>query len=201
MKIGVLGTGMVGQAIGGKLKALGHDVKTGSRQAKDAFVTFADAATHGELVFNCTSGAGSIDALKGAGESNLSGKVLVDVANPLDFSKGMPPSLLISNTDSLGETIQRAFPHAKVVMAFNTINCELMVNPGKLKGAHDLLICGNDAGAKAEVTRIAQDWFGWKNVVDVGDLSAARGTEAYLLLWVRLWGALQSPDFNLTLVR
>ncbi len=201
MKIAVLGTGMVGQAIGGKLKALGHDVKTGSRTAKDGIVTFADAARHGELLFNCTAGTGSVDALKAAGEANLSGKVLVDVANPLDFSNGMPPSLTISNTDSLGETIQRTFPRARVVKAFNTVNCELMVNPRKLNGTHVLPICGNDAAAKKEVTHIAEQWFGWPAVLDLGDLSAARGTEAYLLLWVRLWGALQSPDFNIGIVR
>lgn len=102
MRIGVLGTGMVGRAISGKLDELGHDVRVGSRTASDGAVEFADAAAHGEVVFNCTNGAASLDALAAAGAGNLDGKVLIDVANPLDFSQGRPPSLLVSNTDSLG---------------------------------------------------------------------------------------------------
>ncbi|MCC6873435.1 MAG: NAD(P)-binding domain-containing protein [Sandaracinaceae bacterium] len=215
MKIGVLGTGMVGDAIGSKLVALGHDVKMGSRTAGGekaaAWVkkagkgasegTFADAAAHGEVLFNCTNGAGSIAALEAAGKGNLAGKILIDIANPLDFSKGMPPSLFVSNTDSLGEQIQRAFPELKVVKTLNTMNCQLMVEPGKLEGEHDVFVSGNDAEAKGRVTEILRGWFGWKNVIDLGDITTARGTESWLPLWVRLWGARGTADFNLHVVR
>jgi predicted dinucleotide-binding enzyme len=215
MKIGILGTGMVGQTIASKLTELGHDVRMGSRAAGNekakAWVkqagarasegTFADAAAFGELVFNCTSGGASLDALNAAGAANLRGKVLVDVANPLDFSKGMPPTLFVSNDDSLGERIQRALPETKVVKALNTINCLLMVQPGKLAEESDVFVCGNDAQAKGRVSEILRGWFGWKRVVDLGDISMARGTEAYLLLWIRLYAALGTGDFNIKIVR
>jgi hypothetical protein len=216
MKLGVLGTGSVGQTIAGKLVALGHEVTMGARDAgnekaaawakpagpKASQGTFADAAAAGEILFNCTSGAASLEVLRAANEANLRGKILVDISNPLDFSKGMPPTLFTPSGDSLGEQIQRAFPELKVVKALNTITAALMVDPGSVAGGeHDALICGNDAGAKAKVTEILRGWFGWKHVVDVGDLTAARGTEAYLLLWVRLYGALQTPNFNVHLVR
>jgi predicted dinucleotide-binding enzyme len=216
MNIGVLGTGMVGQAIGSRLVGLGHEVRMGSRQAVNekaqAWVkaqgvrasagTFADAAKFGELVFNCTAGMASLEALKAAGAANLNGKVLIDISNPLDFSKGMPPTLFVSNGDSLGEQIQRAFPEAKVVKALNTLNCDLMVNPLGLNGGeHDVFVCGNDATAKGRVVEILKGWFGWKHVVDLGDLSAARGTESYLLLWLRRYGALKTANFNLKVVR
>ena len=215
MKIGVLGTGGVGSAIATKLVSLGHDVKMGSRSAASdkalAWVasagsrasagTFADAAAFGELLLNCTAGANSLAALQAAGASNLAGKILIDVANPLDFSKGMPPTLTVCNSDSLGEQIQRAFPETKVVKALNTVSNILMINPAALPGDHDLLICGNDAAAKAHVTELLMGWFGWNTVVDVGDITAARGTEAILLLWVRLFGRFQTPQFNFHIVR
>jgi 8-hydroxy-5-deazaflavin:NADPH oxidoreductase len=215
MKFGVLGSGMVGSTIATKLVSLGHEVKMGSRDAQNpkakAWVvstgrgasqgTFADAAAFGEIVFNCTAGLGSLDSLKSAGESALRGKILVDVANPLDFSKGMPPTLFVSNDDSLGETIQRTFPGTKVVKALNTVSAHVMVNPGRVPGDHDIFVCGNDAGAKAQVVRLLKDEFGWKNVNDVGDITAARGTESYLHLWLRLYGALQTADFNMHIVR
>lgn len=215
MKIGVLGTGMVGNVIGTKLVQLGHEVRMGSRTAdnpkgkewlktaggKGSLGTFADAASFGELLFNCTHGMGSLDALKQAGASNLKGKILVDVANALDFSKGMPPSLSVCNTDSLAEQIQRAHPDVKVVKALNTVNCNLMVNPSIVKGDHDLFVCGNDAQAKTKVTDILKNWFGWKSVVDVGDITAARATEMLLPLWVRLMGLYKSPNFNFKIVR
>jgi predicted dinucleotide-binding enzyme len=216
MKLGVLGTGSVGQAIGGKLVALGHEVKMGSRTATNekaaAWVktagggasqgTFADAAAFGELVFNCTSGAGTLEAARAAGEANLRGKVLIDVSNSLDFSHGFPPTLFTGNSDSLGEQLQRALPETKVVKSLNTVNANLMVDAGSLAGGdHDVFVSGNDAGAKARVAEILRDWFGWKNVVDLGDITTARGTESYLALWVRLYGALKTPQFNIKLVR
>ena len=215
MKIGVLGTGTVGQTIGGKLCTLGHEVRMGARQSGNdkaaAWVkqagphasqgTFADAAGFGEMVFNCTAGAGSLDALQAAGAGNLAGKVLVDVSNPLDFSRGMPPSLFLSNTDSLGEQIQRAFPGARVVKTLNTVTADVMVDPGRVgQGNHDIFLSGNDGAAKGRVAELLGG-FGWKNIFDLGDISTSRGTEAYLLLWIRLWGSLGSPDFNIHLVR
>ncbi len=169
MKIAVLGTGMVGQAIGNKLVALGHEVKMGSRTAtnekavawvkeagaKASTGTFADAAAFGEVVFNCTAGGASLDALKAAGEGNLKGKTIVDISNSLDFSKGMPPTLSVCNDDSVGERIQKAFPDAHVVKTLNTVNCGLMIEPGKLAGGdHTMFMCGNDAGAKSKVREI-----------------------------------------------
>jgi len=215
MNIGVLGTGMVGETIGTKLIQLGHDVKMGSRTVNNekaaAWVrqnsnramqgTFADAAAFGEVLFNCTSGKASLEALRLAGADNLTGKVLIDIANPLDFSRGMPPSLLICNTDSLGEQIQRAFPEAKVVKSLNTMNANLMVNPALLPEEHLVFISGNDADAKATVTLILKDWFGWKSIVDLGDITTARGTEMVLPLWVSLMGKLQTPLFNFKLVK
>jgi hypothetical protein len=215
MRIGILGTGVVGATIGTKLVQLGHDVRMGAREATNAKAaawaaplgarashgTFADAAAFGELLFNCTAGTASLAALEAAGRDALGAKVLVDVANPLDFSKGFPPSLTVCNTDSLGEQIQRAFPELRVVKALNTMNTLVMVDPSRVPGDHDAFLCGNDAGARAQVTTILRDWFGWRHVHDLGDLSAARGTEMILPLWLRLYGTFKTGDFNFHVVR
>ncbi|HUQ98929.1 MAG TPA: NAD(P)-binding domain-containing protein [Gemmatimonadaceae bacterium] len=214
MRIGILGTGVVGATLGSKLVQLGHEVRMGSRKAggekskawvKDAGSrasegTFADAAAHGEIVFNCTSGMVSLEALKAAGANNLDGKVLVDVANPLDFSKGMPPTLSVSNNDSLGEQIQRAFPAAKVVKALNTMNTHVMVDPAKVPGQHSVFICGNDAQAKARVVTILES-FGWKDIIDLGDITGARGQEMILPIWLRLFMTLNTPNLNFHIAR
>ena len=213
MKLAVLGTGMVGKAIASKLVSLGHEVMMGSRTASNASAsgwasaagqrashgTFADAAAHGEMVFNCTLGSVSLQVLEAAGAANLNGKILVDVSNPLDFSKGMPPTLTVSNDDSLGEQLQRAYPDVRVVKALNTVNCDVMVAPGRVPGDHDIFVSGNDAGAKARVTTLLTEGFGWPKVTDLGDISTARGTEMYLPLWLRLFGALGTADFNVKL--
>src|SRR4051812_29325265 len=216
MKLGVLGTGSVGQTIASKLVKLGHEIKLGARDAGNekaaawaeatgpnaSHGTFADAAASGEILFNCTSGAASLEVLRAANEANLRGKILIDVSNPLDFSKGRPPALFTPSGDSLAEQIQRAFPELKVVKALNTVTAAVMVDPGSIAGGeHDAFVCGDDAGAKGQVTDILRGWFGWKHVVDVGDLTAARGMEAWVLLWVRLSSALKTPNFNLHLVR
>ncbi len=216
MKQAVLGTGMVGNAIATKLVALGHEVKMGSRTANNEAATkwadeagpnashgtFADAAAFGDVVWNCTPGAYALEVLAVAGAQNLAGKILIDVSNPLDFSKGMPPSLFTPSDDSLAARIQRAFPATKVVKTLNTVNCHVMVDPSRVAGGdHDVFVSGDDAAAKGRVVEILRGWFGWKNVVDLGDLSTARGTEQYLPLWVRLWGALGTPDFNVKIVR
>src|SRR5262245_50140733 len=176
MKIGVLGTGMVGSTIGNKLVSLGHEVKMGSRTAnnekavawatgagpKASQGTFADAASFGELLFVATQGAGTLDALHAAGAQNLKGKIVIDISNPLDFSKGMPPTLFAGNTDSLGERAQTAFPEAKVVKTLNTVTADVMVNPGKVNGGdHDMFVSGNDAAAKATVSEFLKTQFGW----------------------------------------
>ena len=214
MRIGVLGTGVVGRTIGSKLVEIGHEVRMGSRRAgNDAAVawaeeagdaagesSFGDAAGFGEIVFNCTAGGSSLDALAAAGEANLTGKVLIDVANPLDFSAGMPPTLSICNDDSLGERIQATFPDARVVKALNTVNSAVMVEPGRVGGDHVVFVCGEDAGAKDEVEELLGS-FGWpaERIVDLGGIAAARGTEMYLPLWLTLYGKLGSGDFNIAL--
>ena len=198
MRIAVLGTGMVGRAISGKLAELGHDVRVGSRTAGDGAVEFADAAAHGEIVFNCTNGAASLDALAAAGTDNLAGKTVIDVANPLDFSGG-GPALFTDTTDSLGERIQAALPDARVVKSLNTMNCNLMVAPDSVPGDHVAFVCGNDDAAKAQTRELLGE-FGWpaERVIDLGDITAARGTEHYLMLWLRLMGATGGPNFNIS---
>jgi 8-hydroxy-5-deazaflavin:NADPH oxidoreductase len=214
VKIGILGTGDVGRQLATKLVAVGNEVKMGSRTARNPKAvewakangpkasagTFADAAKFGEVVFNCTPGAIAVEALKMAGADNLKGKVLVDVSNPLDFSKGMPPTLTVCNTDSVGEQVQRAFPAARVVKAFNTVSNTVMVDPKLVPGQHDIFLCGNDAKAKSTVVEIMKS-FGWKSPVDLGDISGARGMEMVLPLWVRLMMTYQNPNFNFKIVR
>jgi 8-hydroxy-5-deazaflavin:NADPH oxidoreductase len=214
MRIAVLGTGDVGNRLATKLVSLGNEVMMGSRTAKNPKAaawakvmgakastgTFEDAAKFGEVVFNCTAGAVSLEALKLAGKGNLATKVLVDVSNPLDFSKGMPPTLTACNTDSLGEQIQRAFPDAKVVKALNTMGNELMVNPGLVPGEHDTFVCGNDQQAKAKVVEMLRA-FGWKSPIDLGDITAARGLEMMLPIWVRLMVTLRTRNFNFKISR
>jgi predicted dinucleotide-binding enzyme len=227
MKIGVFGTGVVGQTLAEKLDRLGHEVMLGTRQVNQSLTreandgygrpplkdwlaehpkvklgTFAEAAAHGSFLVNATNGAGAMDALKQAGAGNLDGKTMLDVCNPLDFSKGMPPSLFVCNTDSLAEQLQRAFPKLKVVKGLNTLNAYLMVAPRLLPGAHNLFICGNDAAAKDEVRTLLLS-FGWnaEEVIDLGDISNARGTEQLLPIWIRLYGKFQDGMFNFRIVR
>jgi predicted dinucleotide-binding enzyme len=162
---------------------------------------FAEAAAAGEVLVNATSGTVSLDVLKQAGQGNLEGKILIDVSNPLDLSRGMPPTLSVSNTDSVGEQIQRAFPRVKVVKTLNTVNASLMVTPGRLAGAnHTIFLSGNDTGAKAKVADLLRS-FGWQDILDLGDIMTARGVEMYLPLWLRMWGALRTPTFNVKVVR
>jgi predicted dinucleotide-binding enzyme len=214
MRIGVLGTGMVGQAIATRLTQLGHDVRMGSRDANNEKArnwvkqagtrasqgTFADAASFGDVLFNCTSGDGSLPALKAAGEKNLNGKVLIDVANPLNVTTKPLPSLTVCNDDSLGERIQREFPNARVVKSLNTMNCQLMVDPSKVRGEHDVFVCGNDADAKSTTMEILRE-FGWDRPVDLGDITASRGTEMLLPLWLRIMVTLKTPMFNFHVAR
>ncbi len=222
MKLAILGTGMVGRTIAAKLVDLGHEVMMGTRnvestlnsESKDAYgnasfkdwyehndqielCTFKEAVENVDLIFNCTGGQVSIPVLESIGEEHLNDKVLVDVANPLDFSNGMPPSLSPVNTDSLGEQIQRQFPKLKVVKSLNTMNAHLMVSPTMLKGDHNVFVCGNDKQAKMQTTEILKS-FGWQEdlIIDLGDITNARGTEMLLPIWLRLWNTLGTAEFN-----
>ena len=187
--------------IAGKLRELGHEVLIGSRSVGDDAVPFADAAAHGELVFNCTNGNASLEALRSAGEDNLVGKVLVDVSNALDFSQGPPPIVGVSIDDSLGEQIQRAFPEARVVKTLNTVNANVMIDPSVVAGEHDMFVSGNDDAAKDQVAGLLQD-FGWprERIVDLGDITAARGQELYVALWIRLMNTVGGAAFNIRVV-
>jgi predicted dinucleotide-binding enzyme len=216
MRIAVLGSGMVGNAIGTKLVSLGHEVRMGSRSAGNEHAqawaaaagerasvgTVAEAAAFGELVFCCIAGVHTLEALEAAGRGNLAGKVLVEVGNPLDFSRGMPPTLSVCNTDSLGEQVHRTFAEARVVKALNTMNCTVMIDPASVGGDHDVFVCGEDAGAKATVTELLES-FGWPRgrIVDLGGIAAARGCEMYVTLWLGLYGSLGTGHFNIGVMR
>lgn len=216
MRIAVLGTGVVGSALGTRLVQTGHEVRMGSRTAGNdkarAWVaaagpaasegTFADAAAYGEVVVNATGGLVSLDALTAAGADNLAGKVLLDIANPLDFSGGFPPKVLQPDGRSLGEQIQAAFPDTRVVKTLNTMNADVMVHPRALAGPHSVFVAGDDADAKA-VARDLLLGFGWTDdeVVDAGGIGAARGLELYLPLWLSLMGSFGTPSFNIAVVR
>jgi 8-hydroxy-5-deazaflavin:NADPH oxidoreductase len=203
LRVGVLGTGAVGQALAERLAELGHDVRVGSRTASsDTVRTFAEAAAHGEVLVNATGGIVSVEALTMAGAQNLAGKPLLDLSNALDHSAGFPPKVLASDSESLGERIQAAFPAALVVKTLNTMNNAVMVRPRLLPGPHTNFIAGSDEGAKAVVRGLLLE-FGWtdEELVDLGDLSGSRGMELYVTLWLRTYGAVGHGMFNLHVVR
>jgi len=211
MKIGVLGTGAAGQTVAAKFVALGHDVMMGARAADNDKVlgfasrtggkagTFADAAAHGDMVFNCTRGDTSLAALSGLSQQ-LEGKILVDVANPLDFSSGFPPHLTVSNTDSLAEQIQRALPKTFVVKSLNTVNAAVMIEPARVPGRHTVFVSGNDQHSKGKVQDFLRS-LGWQSIIDLGDITSARAAEQLLPLWVRLYGVLGTADFNIAVMK
>jgi predicted dinucleotide-binding enzyme len=201
VRIAVLGTGTVGRTLAGKLRELGHEVAVGSRTEKADAVEFADAAAGAELVVNATAGTASLEALHAAGAENLAGKVLLDVSNALDFSRGRPPRLSVCNDDSVGEQIQREFPDTRVVKSLNTVNASVMVDPSLVPGEHSVFVSGNDDRAKAQIRELLMS-FGWpeSSIVDLGDISTARGAEMYLALWLRLFAAVQTPNFNIRVI-
>lgn len=216
MKIGILGTGSVGLTLADKLISIGHEVFIGSRTNENAkaleFIqshaencqtgTFESSAKFGEILFNCTAGMISIEALNLAGLENLANKVLIDVSNPLDFSQGMPPTLSIVNTTSLAEAIQEAFPNTHVVKALNTMWAGLMVNPNLVgNGDHEVFLAGNSLEAKQAVQGILES-FGWlsEHIRDLGDISKSRGLEMYLPLWLSIYGANKTGAFNIKIV-
>jgi len=223
--IAVLGTGMVGQAIAGRVNDLGHSVVVGTRDPEATLArtepdqmgnapfsawlgahagvelaTFADAAARADLVVNASSGGATLDVLRLAGADNLAGKVLLDIANPLDFSAGFPPTLSVKDTDSLGEQVQRAFPEAKVVKSLNTLTASLMVEPKSLGESSTVFVSGEDAAAKATVVELLES-FGHDDVIDLGGIETARGTEMVLPIWLRLMGTLGTGHFNVKVVR
>lgn len=227
MKATVLGTGIVGRTIAARLAELGHETTIGTRDVeatltkdkKDGYgnapfkewykdhdqiklQSFREAAEGADLLFNCTGGQVSIAALEAIGEELLDGQILIDIANPLDFSQGMPPSLSPVNTDSLGEQIQRRFPTLKVVKSLNTMNTYLMVNPLLIPGEHNVFVSGNNEDAKAKTKEVLNS-FGWREdlIIDLGDISTARGTEMLLPIWLRLWNALGTAEFNFYIQR
>jgi predicted dinucleotide-binding enzyme len=209
---------MVGNTLGTKLVQKGHEVTMGSRTANNEAAqkwassagkrahaaTFRDAAAFAEIVISCTGGMHSMEALESVGAELLHNKILIDVSNPLQQDKDGSMILGFCNTDSLGERIQSAFPTTCVVKALNTVNCEIMVEPSRVSGDHNLFICGKDAAAKNDVTKYLSEWFGWKteNIIDLGDITAARGTEMMMPLWMRLFqGVIGHPHFNYHIVR
>ncbi len=226
MNIAVLGTGTVGRTIAVALASRGHHVVVGTRDREETLArtqpdamgnapfakwhaansgigvaAFADAAAGAEVVVNATNGAGSLAALTAAGARNLDGKVIMDIANPLDFSQGMPPSLNPVNTDSLGEQIQRSFPDARVVKTLNTMTASVMVDPASVAGGdHTVFVSGNDAEAKETVAVLLRG-FGHRDIIDLGDITTARGAEMILPIWLRLWGAFGNADFNFKIAR
>lgn len=222
MRIAVLGTGMVGRALASGLARAGHSIIMGTRDPEATLVrpasqgesfatwsaehpdialaTFAAAAAGAEVVVLATNGAAAIDVLTDVGDDNLSGKPLIDVTNPLDFSAGLPPTLFVKDDDSLGEQIQRAHPQARVVKTLNTVNADVMIHPESLGEPTSVFVSGNDSHAKAVASALLND-LGHQDVIDLGDISTARGPEMWLALWLRLWGALGTSAFNLRIVR
>jgi 8-hydroxy-5-deazaflavin:NADPH oxidoreductase len=216
-KIGVFGTGMVGNTIGSKLIALGYEVMMGSRSATNekalawakangtsAHVgSFEDAAKFGDIIFNCTKGEITIDVMKLAGIKNLTGKILIDISNPLDFSNGMPPHLIpaLTNTNSLGEEIQKLLPDTKVVKTLNIVNCEVMVDATKC-GGNDatMFMAGNDVNAKMRVSKILNE-FKWKDIIDLGEIRNARSTEMMLPIWLSVYMATKNGFVAFKIVR
>jgi 8-hydroxy-5-deazaflavin:NADPH oxidoreductase len=229
MNISIFGTGSVGRTLAEKLVSQGHRVTIGTRdttetlsrtdsdmmgngpfsqwQAANPSVqldTFANAASAAEVILLATNGLGTVAAIEAAGAQAIGSKIIIDISNPLDLSKGMPPTLFVSNDDSLGEQVQRAVPNARVVKSLNTMWARLMVAPELLaEGEHSVFVSGDDSAAKTTVSTYLADWFGWKpsSIVDLGDLSTARGTEMYLPLWLRLFGAGGTGLFNIKVVR
>lgn len=226
MRIAVLGTGMVGQAYAGRLVELGHQVTVGTRDVAatmarsepDAMgaapypqfaaanpavslATLAEAAESAELIVNALLGVAVLEALRAAGPRNLAGKVLLDVSNPLDFSHGMPPTLFVKDTDSLGEQIQREFPETKVVKALNIISAPVQTRPRQLAdGDFSTFVSGDDPEAKRTVTALMTE-MGHTDIIDLGDITTARGQEMMLPIWLRLFGALGTPILAFKIVR
>lgn len=227
MNIGIFGTGVVGRTLAAKLNTKGHDVMIGTRVVeatmarpaatgssarpfsewlKDnpsiALGTFEQTSAYGEVIINATKGTGAIDAVGISARADLEGKILIDLSNPLDYSNGFPPSLFVCNTDSLAEQIQRALPHVRVVKTLNVVNCNVMADPAALvDGEHQMMVCGNDPTARAAVAGYLKEWFGWKEVIDIGNLTGARAMEMMLPMWLHLYKAFGTTSIGWNIVR
>ncbi len=214
MRVGIFGAGRVGQALGGKLAAIGEQVMLGLRdpaKIQDWLAkaggnaqagSFAETAAFGEILINALKANASLSVLEQAGEANLRGKILIDLVNPLEFSPGKPATLSVANTDSMAEQIQRAHPDVKVVKTLNTVGAGVMINPRQVaNGDHDIFLSGNDAEAKARVTELLTAWFGWRNFNDLGDITTARAVEMYMILWNKIREINQTPIFNIKIVK
>jgi predicted dinucleotide-binding enzyme len=214
MRVGILGAGRVAQALGSKLVEVGQDVMLGARDplklqewqvksgGKGKVGSLEDAASHGEILVIAVKGIAALDVLAQAGESRMNGKILIDLSNSVIFSEGMPTTLLVANSDSLAEQIQRTYPQVKVVKTLNTVGSSVMVNPRQVAdGEHDLFVSGNDADAKAQVTQLLTSWFGWRHVIDLGDITSARSAEMYFILWNNIRVKLGTPLFNIKIVQ
>lgn len=214
MRIAVLGTGTVGRVLSARLAELGHTVTLGTRDPEAtrtrpeveevpgvALATFADAVVDVDVVVVALGGAVALDVLGSLGPERLAGTVLVDVANPLDFSAGFPPTLSVKDTDSLGEQIQRLLPDTKVVKTLNTMNAAVMARPERVGGGdHTVFVSGDNATAKAVVEGLLLE-MGHTDVLDLGGIETSRGVEMYLPLWLRVMGALGTADFQIKVVR
>lgn len=207
----MVGTGPVGRTLAAGFASRGHDVVVGTRDPGTTFAredwdldlplrSYREVAEGADVVVNATNGQASLAALAEVGADALAGRVLLDVANPLDFSAGFPPTLTVKDTDSLAEQIQRAFTAARVVKSLNTVNCNVMVDPSRVRGETTMFVAGEDAEARALVAGLLAE-LGWRDVLEFDELAAARGMEMWLALWTRLVGLLGTVDFNLRLVR
>jgi 8-hydroxy-5-deazaflavin:NADPH oxidoreductase len=224
---GILGTGMVGRTIAAKLMELGYQVKIGTRDVASTMAkkdrnqygapsfaewhshhqnisvgSFNEAATFGELIFLCTLGAAALDVVRLAGSESFKSKTVIDISNPLDFSRGMPPFLIpqFANTYSLAEEIQKVLPEAHLVKTLNIVNCEVMVNARKSGGDPTMFVAGNNAEAKEEAKSVLKQ-FGWTDIIDLGDITGARGLEMLLPLWLRIWQATQNGYIGFKIIR
>jgi 8-hydroxy-5-deazaflavin:NADPH oxidoreductase len=209
MQIAIVGSGEVGRSLGRAWRAAGHEATIGTRDPAETrarpewadvdldLVAYADLDA--EVFLNATRGETALDALRAVGPA-LSGKVVIDTTNALDFSQGFPPSLFVSNTDSLSEQLQRALPEARLVKMFNTMNNQVMAHPTSLGQESTIFLAGNDESARGTAAALARD-LGWTDVLDLGDLTAARGLEMYLPLWLRIANAVGGVPFNIKVVR
>ncbi|HKQ18642.1 MAG TPA: NAD(P)-binding domain-containing protein [Candidatus Eisenbacteria bacterium] len=194
MKVGIIGSGEVGQALAAGFMKHGHEVMLGTRNvaklaewkaqnAKGRTGSFSDAAAFGELVVLAVKGGAALDALRAAGGANLKGKPVIDATNPIADAPPENGVLKFFTTwdDSLMERLQREIPEARFVKAFNSVGSELMVDPKFAGGKPTMFYCGNDEAAKKTVAGILER-FGWEPA-DMGGAQAARAIEPLAVLW------------------
>lgn len=211
-RIGILGSGDVGRALGRGFAGRGWDVRLGTRDPEQleswldetegtaSVGSFEAAAGHGDVVVLAVLGEAANEVIELADPAHFADKLVLDATNPLDFSGGMPPHLLYGGTDSLGERIQSTLPAARVVKCFNTVSNIQMVDPAFEEPTPPMMICGNDADAKQRTEEILIE-LGWPGALDVGDISTARYLEALVPLWVRVGTLLDTWEHAFTVVQ